>query len=118
MDELDASLPPPFSHETAGTIVYTAAYGSAPDATELTVLTQFTQAQYAYGQQIGVMDPGVYAYQALGVALASSGQHFQNEFGPSNPRIRFQPLAMSTLSMLLMPASSVTQGQLHKSNSS
>jgi autotransporter passenger strand-loop-strand repeat protein len=30
------------------------------------------------------MDPNVYAFEALGVALAT-GQHFQNEFGPSNP---------------------------------
>ena len=68
---------------TAGTIVYAAEFGSPPDASELTVLNQFTQAQFDYGQQIGVMDPSVYAYQSLGVALAT-GQHFQNEFGPSN----------------------------------
>jgi autotransporter passenger strand-loop-strand repeat protein/uncharacterized repeat protein (TIGR03803 family) len=73
----------PFSPESAGTIVYTAEFGAAPDATELNVLIQFTQAQFAYGQQIGV-DAGVYAFTALGVALASSGQQFQNTFGPSN----------------------------------
>ena len=74
---------PAFSPETAGTIVYTAEFGSAPDATELNVLNQFTQAQFAYGQQIGVTDPAVYAYQALGVALASAGQQFRSEFGPA-----------------------------------
>jgi autotransporter passenger strand-loop-strand repeat protein len=72
-----------FSPETAGTIVYTAEFGSPPSATELNVLSQFAQAQFAYGQQIGVMDPTVYAYEALGVALASTGANFQNTFGPT-----------------------------------
>ena len=56
-----------FSPQDAGSIVYAAEYGVTPSATELNVLNQFTAAQYAYGQQIGVMDPAIYAYQALGV---------------------------------------------------
>jgi hypothetical protein len=64
-------------------MVYTAEFGSPPSATELNVLSQFTQAQFAYGQQIGVTDPTVYAYEALGVALAPTAPHFQNTFGPS-----------------------------------
>jgi len=79
------SHPTGFSPTTAATTVYTAEYGTAPSSTELNVLVQFTTPQYAYGQQIGVMDPAVYAYQALGVALASTATHFQNTFGPSNP---------------------------------
>ena len=75
-----------FSPETAGTIAYTAEYGAAPTETELGVLVQFTTAQYAYGQHIGVMDPTVYAFESLGVALASTAQKFQNTFGPSNPK--------------------------------
>jgi hypothetical protein len=74
---------PAFSPETAGTIVYTAEFGSAPSASELTILNQFTQAQFDFGQKIGVMDPSIYAFQALGVALAS-GPHFQDTFGPTN----------------------------------
>ena len=74
---------PTFSPETAGTIVYTAEFGIAPDAIELNVLNQFTQAQFDFGQKIGVMDPSIYAFQALGVALAS-GPHFQDTFGPTN----------------------------------
>jgi autotransporter passenger strand-loop-strand repeat protein len=74
---------PAFSPETAGTIVYTAEFGTAPSASELTILNQFTQAQFAYGQQIGVTDPTVYAYEALGMALASTATHFQNTFGPT-----------------------------------
>ena len=72
-----------FSAQSAGTIVYTAKFGSAPSATELTILNQFTQAQFDFGQKIGVMDPSIYAFQALGVALAS-GPHFQDTFGPTN----------------------------------
>ena len=73
----------PFSPETAGMIVYTAEFGSTPSATELNILVQFTMPQYMHGQQIGVMDPTIYAYQSLGVALASTAEHFQNTFGPS-----------------------------------
>jgi hypothetical protein len=31
------------------------------------------------------LDPAVYAYQSLGVALASTATNFQNTFGPSSP---------------------------------
>jgi beta-glucanase (GH16 family) len=74
-----------FSAATAGTTVYTAESGVAPDATELNVLIAFITTQYAYGQQIGVMDPVVYAYQAVGAALATTAAHFQITFGPSSP---------------------------------
>ena len=53
------------------------------ERSQLSGLTQFSQAQFAYGQQIGV-DARLYAYTALGVALASGNQHFQNEFGSAN----------------------------------
>jgi hypothetical protein len=36
-----------------------------------------------YGQQIGVQDPSIYAFQALGVALASTATNFQNTFSPA-----------------------------------
>jgi autotransporter passenger strand-loop-strand repeat protein len=72
-----------FFPESAGTIVYTAEFGSAPSASGLTVLSHFAQTQFDYGQKLGVMDPSIYAFQALGVALAS-GPHFQDTFGPSN----------------------------------
>src|SRR5215469_11180373 len=77
----DTTPSPAFSPETAGTNVYTAEFGFPPSATELNVLTQFAQAQYSYGQQIGVQDAALYAYQSLGVALAGATQ-FQNTFGP------------------------------------
>jgi hypothetical protein len=80
-----------FSPEDAASIVYAAEDGVPPSATELGVLNQFTTAQYAYGQQIGVMDPAIYAYQAVGVALASTAAHFQNTFGPFNPTYPASP---------------------------
>ena len=58
-------------------LIFTAEYGTAPSADELNVLVQFTNPQCAYGQQIGVMDPAVYAYQSLGAALASTASNFQ-----------------------------------------
>jgi hypothetical protein len=80
-----------FSSEDAANIVYAAEDGVPPSATELGVLSQFTTAQYSYGQQIGVMDPAIYAYQAVGVALASTAAHFQNTFGPFNPTYPASP---------------------------
>ena len=73
----------PFSPETLGNIVYAAEFGLAPSSTELNTLLQFIIPQYTYGQQIGVMDPIIYAYQSLGVALASTAEHFQSTFGTS-----------------------------------
>jgi hypothetical protein len=81
-----------FSPADAGTIVYTAEYGAVPSATEVNVLVQFTTMQYAYGQQIGVLDPALYAYQSLGVALASTAPQFQNIFGPLNPTYPASPV--------------------------
>jgi probable HAF family extracellular repeat protein len=74
-----------FSADTAGEIVYGKEYGVDPNPDEHNILVAFTTSQYAYGQQIGVMDPVVYAYEALGVALASTATHFENTFGTSNP---------------------------------
>jgi hypothetical protein len=57
-------------------IVYSAEYGAAPQPSELETLIAFTNPQYSYGQHIGVMDPVVYAYEALGAAMSGS-QYFQ-----------------------------------------
>jgi probable HAF family extracellular repeat protein len=74
-----------YSPDAASTIVYAAEYGTLPGVTETFKLIGFTTPQYAYGQQIGVMDPALYAYQALGATLAATATHFQNTYGPSNP---------------------------------
>ena len=55
-----------FSPEIVGTAVYSKEYGTAPDASELINLIAFTTSHYAYAQQIGVLDPTVAAYEALG----------------------------------------------------
>ena len=75
--------PPAYTPDTASTIVYAAEYGSPPDPTETFKLIGFTTPQYAYGQQIGVIDPVIYAYEALGATLASGASHFQNTYGPN-----------------------------------
>ncbi len=77
--------PEAFSADSASATVCSDEYDVVPDPVELGVLDGFTAQQFAYGQQVGVMDPEVYAYQALGAALASTASHFQNTFGPSNP---------------------------------
>lgn len=63
-----------------------------PDAQELQVLVNFVLPQYAYGQQIGVMDPTLYAYEALGAALATS-TFFEGNWGNSG---RFGPVIPNT----------------------
>ena len=45
-----------FSPAAAATIVYTAEFGSSPSAPELNVLVEFVKPQFAFGQQIGVID--------------------------------------------------------------
>ena len=50
-----------FSAAIAANTVYTKEYGAPPDAAELNVLIEFTMPQYTFGQQLGVMDPAVYA---------------------------------------------------------
>jgi hypothetical protein len=73
-----------FSPTLAATTIYVGEYGSAPSSSELANLVEFLTAQYNYGVQIGVLDPTVYAYQALGQALAASATQFQTTWGPSN----------------------------------
>src|SRR5262249_35321703 len=73
-----------FSPTLAANTIYMGEYGSAPSSSELANLVGFVTAQYNYGLQIGVLDPTVYAYQALGEALAASATRFQTTWGPSN----------------------------------
>jgi probable HAF family extracellular repeat protein len=72
-----------YSPDAASTIVYANEYGKTPDPTETFKLIAFTTPQYAYGQQIGVIDPAIYAYESLGATLASGASHFQNTYGPT-----------------------------------
>lgn len=67
------------------TTVYQKMYGVAPSGAELNTLVQFDTPQYAYGAKIGVADPVLYMYQALGLALASDtgSTTFTNAWGPT-----------------------------------
>lgn len=47
-------------------------------------LISLATAQYAYGQEIGVSDPAVYAYEALGMALANN-RVFNMNYQPPPP---------------------------------
>jgi parallel beta-helix repeat protein len=65
---------------------YLQMYGAPPSSTELWILTEFVAAQSSYGQLIGVLDPTVYVYEALGAALASGSDTgstaFADTWGP------------------------------------
>ncbi len=75
---------PTFNPVAASDLLFTIMSGVHPDATELQTLVSFANQQYAYGQQIGVMDPFVYAYEALGAALSQQKLFYSGfEPGPS-----------------------------------
>ena len=57
--------------QTAAVTAYHSMYNTIPSLAEIDVLTQFSQNQFSYGNKIGVLDPSIYMYQALGLALAS-----------------------------------------------
>lgn len=57
--------------QLAGVTTYHSMYNAIPSLAEVDVLTQFGQSQFSYGNRIGVLDPSIYLYQALGLALAS-----------------------------------------------
>jgi hypothetical protein len=72
---------------TPASITYTKMYGVAPSSGELSNLVQFDNTQYSFGTSIGVQDPIVYVYQALGQALAEASDTgstaFKNAWGPA-----------------------------------
>jgi hypothetical protein len=79
----------PYSAVTAADSVFWNMNFGPPDVGEKITLLTFLPPQYAYGQQIGVMDPGLFAYEALGAALADSSVRFQGVYG--NSRILIGP---------------------------
>ena len=90
-----------FSPQDAGTIVYAAEYGVAPSATELNVLNQFTTAQYAYGQQIGVMDPAIMPISSWSRSLPQLRTSKIASDRPIRP-IPPRPVAMRNLPLTLI----------------
>ena len=72
-----------YTPDIASLIVWKAEGGAAPPYiqptySELQTLISFSNSQHAYGQQIGVMDPVAYTYEALGATLSGS-PHFQQK---------------------------------------
>jgi parallel beta-helix repeat protein len=69
-----------------GLTTYLQMYGAPPSLTELSILSEFVAAHFSYGQLIGVLDPNVYVYEALGAALASGSDTgstaFADTWGP------------------------------------
>src|SRR5207253_7898183 len=67
-------------------ITYQKMYGTTPSVSETNMLTQFANSQLVYGQQVGVLDPMVYVYQALAAVLTESSDtgstDFKNKWGP------------------------------------
>jgi hypothetical protein len=60
----------------AGLATYLEVYGVIPDAPTLNNLTNFASLQHSYGSSIGVDDPMLYVWQALGQALCEAGPAF------------------------------------------
>lgn len=72
----------------AAETVYFEMNSVAPLGAHVPNLAQFANHQYNYGQQIGVIDPFVYMYEALGQALSESPNYlgetsFNNSWGPT-----------------------------------
>jgi hypothetical protein len=65
-----------FDPAAAVETVWSQMSGGQLSATEQQTLVNFVNPQYAYGQQVGVQDPFVYAYETLGAALAWQSPFF------------------------------------------
>jgi hypothetical protein len=88
MDVLGFSLNLPSANNVVlpALTTYQKMYSVPPSSTELWILKEFDVAQSVYGQLIGVLDPTVYVYQALGAALAGGSDTgstaFKDKWGP------------------------------------
>jgi hypothetical protein len=88
MDVLGFSLNLPSADNVAvpALTTYQKMYSLPPSSNELWILKEFDAAQSLYGQLIGVQDPTVYVYQALGAALADGSDTgstaFKSKWGP------------------------------------
>jgi hypothetical protein len=82
----DTALPLPMSsgidYEGGALAVYLAMNSFAPSNVTESNLINFATAQYQYGSGIGVLDPLIYMWQALGQALCESASYFGSTYGP------------------------------------
>ena len=68
--------------DDAAVIVFRETYGFSPNDTQLNVLHAFVQPQFNYGTSIGVADPILFVYEALGLALCGGSNLFASTYGP------------------------------------
>lgn len=81
----DISVPlvaPGVDYEGAGWAVYFAMTSTQPSDTTIANLINFGNLQYDYGSSIGVSDPLIYMWQALGQALTEVSGFFNSTYGP------------------------------------
>jgi hypothetical protein len=69
-------------YEGAGLAVYLAMNSVPPGDAAIANLVSFEKAQYDYGLSIGVLDPVIYMWEALGLALCEGAITFGGVFGP------------------------------------
>lgn len=73
---------------TPAGFLYQKMYAETPSIAEYLKLAQFDTVQFNYGHEIGVSDPTVYVYEALGLALSqvsdTGSTAFAAKWGPAN----------------------------------
>lgn len=69
-------------YEGAALTVYSAMNSVLPTDATIANLINFEKLQYEYGTSIGVSDPLIFMYQALGQALAEGAASFPSTYGP------------------------------------
>jgi hypothetical protein len=69
-------------YEGAALAVYLAMNSTPPTDATIANLIDFETTQYDYGSSIGVSDPLIYMWQALGQALCEGATSFASSFGP------------------------------------
>ena len=81
------ALTSPISLTVPSTETYIKMYGVSPSDAELNTLVVFATDHFNYASKIGVADPLIYVYEALGLALATISDTgsvvFKNNWGPS-----------------------------------
>jgi hypothetical protein len=81
-DETVSLSPSGVDFEGAGLAVHLAMNGTAPSQSVLDNLIDFETLQYNYAVSIGVADPLVHMWEALGQALSGGSTQFSSNIGP------------------------------------
>jgi hypothetical protein len=81
-DNTISLVAPGIDYEGAALAVYLAMNSAPPNDATIANLIGFETTQYDYGSSIGVSDPLIYMWQALGQALCEGAASFASSFGP------------------------------------